>query len=144
MVVHIQGGKGRKDRDVMLSPVLLETLREHWRDLKPRVWLFPGGRHHTATQPIGTKTVWHACFFAAQRAGLKKRVHPHTLRHCFARHLLEAGADLRTIQALLGQLPVRRANKFLRRQLENSLESTFRVTIQELIDSVNTTAFMTS
>jgi site-specific recombinase XerD len=102
MVVHIQGGKGRKDRDVMLSPVLLESLREHWRDLKPKVWLFPGGRHHTASQPIGTKTVWHACFFAAQRAGLKKRVHPHTLRHCFATHLLEAGADLRTIQVLLG------------------------------------------
>ena len=102
MVVHIQGGKGRKDRDVMLSPILLETLRDHWRDLKPRVWLFPGGRHHTASQPIGTKTVWHACFFAAQRAGLKKRVHPHTLRHCFATHLLEKGADLRTIQVLLG------------------------------------------
>jgi integrase/recombinase XerD len=102
MVVHIQGGKGRKDRDVMLSPVLLEALREHWRQLKPRVWLFPGGRRHRASQPIGTKTVWHACHFAAQRAGLNKRVHPHTLRHCFATHLLEAGADLRTIQVLLG------------------------------------------
>jgi site-specific recombinase XerD len=102
MVVHIQGGKGRKDRDVMLSPVLLEALREYWRGLKPKTWLFPGNRSHTAPHPITSKVIWHACFFAAQRAGLKKRVHPHTLRHCFATHLLEKGADLRTIQVLLG------------------------------------------
>ncbi len=102
MVVHIQGGKGRKDRDVMLSPVLLDTLREHWRRLKPKVWLFPGGRYHNAAQPIVPTTVWNACSLAAQRAGLEKRVHPHTLRHCFATHLLEAGTDLRTIQLLLG------------------------------------------
>ena len=104
MVVHIQGGKGRKDRDVMLSPKLLEELREHWRRLRrsPRVWLFPGKQDHCGDQPIDTKTVWHACSRAARRAGLQKRVHPHTLRHCFATHLLEAGADLRTIQILLG------------------------------------------
>lgn len=102
MIVHIRGGKGRKDRDVMLSPVLLEALREHWLRLKPKVWLFPGGRGHTAAQPIGTKTLWHACYYAAQGAGLNKPVHPHTLRHCFATHLHEAGADLRTIQLLLG------------------------------------------
>jgi site-specific recombinase XerD len=101
-VVHIQGGKGRRDRDVMLSPILLEALRGYWRRLKPKVWLFPGGRWHNASQPIGTKTVWHACHFAARRAGFQKAVHPHTLRHCFATHLLEAGADLRTIQMLLG------------------------------------------
>ena len=124
MVVHIQGGKGRKDRDVMLSPILLEALREHWRRLKPRVWLFPGGRWHTASQPIGTKTVWHACYFAAQRAGLKKSVHPHTLRHCFATHLLEAGADLRTIQVLLGHRDLEETTLYLhlsRRHLSATL-----------------------
>jgi integrase/recombinase XerD len=104
MVIHIQGGKGRKDRDVMLSPRLLEELREHWHRLrrKPRVWLFPGNHDHCADHPIDTKTVWHACQQAAKRAGIQKGVHPHTLRHCFATHLLEDGADLRTIQILLG------------------------------------------
>jgi len=81
MVIHIRGGKGRVDRDVMLSPALLPALREHWSRLKPKVWLFPGNRWHTAALPIGTKALWLACFHAAQRAGLKKRVHPHTLRH---------------------------------------------------------------
>src|SRR5882672_11949375 len=104
MVIHIQGGKGRKDRDVMLSPKLLEALREHWRGLrrKPRVWLFPGNRWHTADYPITTKVAWLACREAATRAGLGHDIHPHTLRHCFATQLLEAGADLRTIQILLG------------------------------------------
>src|SRR5213596_916570 len=104
MVIHIRGGKGRKDRDVLLSPKLLEVLREHWRGLrrKPSAWLFPGNRWHTGDTPITTKVVWDACKEAAQRAGLQKSVHPHTLRHCFATHLLEDGADLRTIQILLG------------------------------------------
>ena len=104
MVIHVQGGKGRKDRDVMLSSKLLKELREHWRRLrrKPSEWLFPGNRQHTHDKPISTKVVWHACRNAAKRAGIKKQVHPHTLRHCFATHLLEAGTDLRTIQMLLG------------------------------------------
>jgi integrase/recombinase XerD len=104
MVIRIQGGKGRKDRDVMLSAKLLEELRAHCRRLRrrPSTWLFPGNRWHTGDTPIDTKVVWNACKEAAQRAGLQKDVHPHTLRHCFATHLLEAGADLRTIQMLLG------------------------------------------
>jgi site-specific recombinase XerD len=115
MVIHVQGGKGRKDRDVMLSPKLLQELREHWHRLrrKPRVWLFPGHHDHGADHPIDTKTVWHACQQAAQRAGIQKSVHPHTLRHCFATHLLEAGADLRTIQILLGHNDLKETARYL-------------------------------
>jgi integrase/recombinase XerD len=104
MLIHVKGGKGRKDRDVMLSPKLLEELRQYWRSLrrKPTDWLFPGGRWHTADTPIEAKTIWHACREATKRAGFGNAIHPHTLRHCFATHLLEAGADLRTIQILLG------------------------------------------
>jgi integrase/recombinase XerD len=115
MIIHIRGGKGRKDRDVMLSPKLLEVLREHWRGLrrKPSAWLFPGNRWHTGDTPITTKVVWDACNEAAQRAGLQKDVHPHTLRHCFATHLLEAGADLRTIQILLGHRDLKETTIYL-------------------------------
>ncbi len=104
MVIHVQGGKGRKDRDVLLSPKLLEELRRHWHRLrrKPSEWLFPGKRGHPSDRPITPKVIYHACKRAARRAGLPNGVHPHTLRHCFATHLLEAGADLRTIQMLLG------------------------------------------
>jgi integrase/recombinase XerD len=109
MVIHVQEGKGRKDRDVVLSPNLLEELRQHYRRLrrKPTVWLFPGGTYHTADTPISEKVVWHACRTAAQRCGVNKPLHPHTIRHCFATHLLEAGADLRTIQLLLGHADLR-------------------------------------
>jgi site-specific recombinase XerD len=99
MVVHIRGGKGRKDRDVMLSPKLLTALRTHWRfyHRKSSTWLFPS--NYRKDRPIDTKTVWYACHKAAKRAGIEKHVH---LRHCFATHLYEAGTDLRAIQVLLG------------------------------------------
>ena len=87
MVVHIQGGKGRKDRDVMLSQKLLDALRIYWRGLKhqPSTWLFPGGCGRTRDRPINTKVVWLACRHAAERAGLGNRhIHPHTLRHSTA------------------------------------------------------------
>jgi integrase/recombinase XerD len=115
MVIHIRGGKGRQDRDVMLSPTLLEALRNYWRGLKrkPKDWLFPGGRWHTGQNPITPKVVWNACQRAAQRAGLENRVHPHTLRHCFATHLLENGADLRTIQLLLGHHDLKETTIYL-------------------------------
>jgi integrase/recombinase XerD len=115
MVIHVRGGKGRKDRDVMLSPKLLEALREHWRELhrKPSAWLFPGNRWHTSDTPITTKVVWNACKEGAQRAGLQKDVHPHTLRHCFTTHLLEAGADLPTIQILLGHRDLKETTIYL-------------------------------
>ena len=109
MVVHVQEGKGGKDRDIVLSPNLYQELRAHYRRLtcKPAVWLFPGGTHHSADTPISDKVVWRACRESAKRAGINKPLHPHTLRHCFATHLLEAGADLRTIQLLLGHSDLR-------------------------------------
>jgi len=115
MVIHIKGGKGRKDRDVMLSLKLLEELREHWYRVgqRPRVWLFPGTHRHSADRPINTKTVWHACQNAAKRAGIQIGVHPHMLRHCFGTHLLEAGADLRTIQILMGHSDLKETTIYL-------------------------------
>jgi len=116
MVIHIQGGKGRRDRDVMLSPKLLEALRQYWRGLKrkPTTWLFPNKRRQkNADAPIDNKVVWYACQQAAKCAGLKKAIHPHTLRHCFATHLLEAGADLRTIQILLGHHDLKETTIYL-------------------------------
>src|SRR5258708_27954195 len=79
-------------------------LREEGGGLRGKAseWLFPGNRNHTSNKLICTKVVWHACRNAARRAGIQKRLHPHTLRHCFATHLLEHGADLRNIQMLLG------------------------------------------
>jgi integrase/recombinase XerD len=103
MVIHVREGKGGRDRDVLLSGKLLETLREYWRWMKPRTWLFPGMVNNwRADVPIDTKVVWEAVRAAKERAGITKRVSPHTLRHSFATHMLEAGADLRTIQVLLG------------------------------------------
>ena len=103
MVIHVRHGKGDRDRDVLLSPKLLETLREYWRWMKPKTYLFPGMVNNwRADVPINHKVVWVAVKEAAERAGINKRVSPHTLRHSFATHMLEAGADLRTIQMLLG------------------------------------------
>jgi integrase/recombinase XerD len=102
MVLHVVNGKGGKDRDLPLSPTLLETLRAHWRWLKPRTYLFPSRMHRDCEQPITDKMVWRTCTEAAKRAGLRKRVTPHLVRHSWATHLLEAGTDLRTIQILLG------------------------------------------
>jgi site-specific recombinase XerD len=103
MMIHVREGKGGRDRDVLLSPKLLETLREYWRWMKPKTWLFPGMVNNwRADVPIDTKVVWEAVRQARTHAGIQKRVTPHTLRHSFATHMLEAGADLRTIQVLLG------------------------------------------
>jgi site-specific recombinase XerD len=113
MVVRIQGGKGLKDREVMLSKVLIEALREHWLRYQPKEWLFPGGNNHTYSKPITTKVAWQACRQAAKRCGLEKKVHPHVLRHCFATHLLDDGTDLRTIQLLLGHSSLEQTARYL-------------------------------
>ncbi len=113
MVVHVINGKGHKDRDLPLSPTLLENLRFYWRWLKPRIYLFPSRMHRDHEQPISDKIVWRACTQAAKKAGIRKRVSPHLVRHAFATHLLEAGTDLRTIQMLLGHEDLEVTAKYL-------------------------------
>jgi site-specific recombinase XerD len=114
MMVHIRQGKGGHDRDVPLSVKLLETLRVYWRWMKPKRYLFPGTvKNWRADVPLTTKVPWEACRQAAQRAGITKRIGPHTLRHCLATDLLEAGADLRTIQVLLGHRKIEHTTIYL-------------------------------
>jgi integrase/recombinase XerD len=104
MMVHVEFGKGQRERLVPLSPVLLAELRGYWRNDRPRVagnpWLFPSGKD--ANKPIHPSTVQRACQDARAAAGIVKHATPHTMRHSFATHLLEAGTDLRTVQVLLG------------------------------------------
>ena len=97
-VIHVRHGKGAKDRDVMLSPQLLDILRSYWRLARPTRYLFPG---RDETRPISPTVLHAACRSASKASGLSKRVTLHTLRHSFATHLLENGADIRVIQALL-------------------------------------------
>jgi site-specific recombinase XerD len=105
MLLRIEQGKGRKDRDAMLSPQLLELMRDWWVEgrrrgvLLPRGWLFPG---RNPIEPLSTRQLNRAVHAAAEAAGIKKRVSPHTLRHSFATHLLEQDTDIRVIQVLLG------------------------------------------
>jgi len=110
MLISVRRGKGRKERCVMLSPRLLTVLREYWRAARPADWLFPGRR---PDQPITRASVQRACRLACQAAGLRKRVTPHTLRHSFATHLLEAGANIVTIQMLLGHANLKTTSLYL-------------------------------
>jgi len=109
-VLRIRHGKGRKERQTLLPAKLLELLRCYWRNRRPTDWLFPGA---DPTRPISPKAVYLICRGAAQRAGLSKPVHPHSLRHAFATHLLEAGVNLRTIQILLGHANLETTARYL-------------------------------
>jgi integrase/recombinase XerD len=99
MLIRVERGKGGKDRYVMLSAQLLAILRTYWRLARPRHWLFPG---RDEEHPIDQTVLHAACRSACEAAGLTKHVTVHTLRHSFATHLLESGADIRIIQVLLG------------------------------------------
>ena len=114
MILHIRQGKRNRDRDVPLSPKLLETLREYWRWMRPKTYLFPGTKDGwRADKPITAKVLWTACREAAQRAGITKPVRPHLLRHSFATHLVEGGADLPTVQLLLGHSDLKATSIYL-------------------------------
>jgi integrase/recombinase XerD len=100
MLIRVEDGKGAKDRNVPLSPRLLNTLREYWRQQRPRgPWLFPSTKPHRHISPA---TIQQVCREAALRSGIQKHVTAHMLRHSFATHLLENGTDIRLIQVLLG------------------------------------------
>src|SRR5210317_744079 len=99
MLIHVERGKGGKDRDVMLSPSLLELLRAYWREARPQGWLFPG---QSQVEPMSPRSLNRAFNSAKAMAGIKKPATLHSLRHSFATHLLEADTDVRVIQVLLG------------------------------------------
>ena len=109
-VLWVRQGKGRKDRQTLLPAKLLELLRAYWRAERPGDWLFPAA---DGTRPIAPKTIYLACRAAARAAGLQKPVHPHSLRHAFATHLLEAGVNLRSIQLLLGHANLETTARYL-------------------------------
>jgi integrase/recombinase XerD len=111
MVMRVEQGKGQKDRYVMLSPKLLDFLRYYWQARRPKQWLFPGDH---PGQVITRDAVGQACEKARHLSGLSKPVTPHSLRHAFAVHLLEAGTDVRTIQLLLGHRSLSTTARYLR------------------------------
>lgn len=114
MMIRIERSKGGVDRDVPLSQKLLQALREYYRWMRPKTYLFPGTvKNWRADKPITPKVIWEAVQDAAERAGIEKHVTPHTLRHCYATHLLESGADLRTIQVLLGHKDIETTTIYL-------------------------------
>jgi site-specific recombinase XerD len=111
MMIRVVQGKGQKDRYVMLSPRLLENLRAYWKREHPTEWLFPG---NIPGQPITRFAVELACQKARRLCGAKKPVTPHSLRHAFATHLLEAGTDVRTIQLLMGHRSLGSTARYLK------------------------------
>jgi site-specific recombinase XerD len=111
MVIRVDQGKGQKDRYVMLSPKLLETLRSYWRAVRPGGCLFEG---RVSGQPINSNAVELACKKARRLSGIRKPITPHSMRHAFAVHLLESGTDVRTIQLLLGHRSLATTARYLR------------------------------
>lgn len=111
MVIRVEQGKGQKDRYVMLSPKLLETLRSYWRAFRPNGWLFQGD---VPGQPINRSSVEQACQKARRLSRIRKPITPHSMRHAFAVHLLESGTDVRTIQLLLGHRSLATTARYLR------------------------------
>lgn len=110
MCIKVRGGKGGKDRYTLLSPVLLQTLRDYWHLYHPRTWLFP---NRSGTGPICATLAQRMYYAARDRAKLGRNGGIHTLRHCFATHLLESGVDLHTIQRLMGHSHISTTMRYL-------------------------------
>ena len=115
MLIRVEQGKGEKDRHGMLSPRLLELLRDWWLLGEPTTWLFPG---RDPLLPITTRQLYRVVRDTAAAVGIEKPVSPHTLRHSFATHLLEQGVDIQNKQVLLGTAPVSR--KLVRQKIQSS------------------------
>jgi len=111
MVLHVREGKGGTPRDIALSSALLERLRLYFRRCRPQDWLFPSGRHPAS--PLNVRSIRHVFRKSAQRAGIKRRVYPHLFRDACPTHMLDAGADLRTIQVMLGHSVIRTTARYL-------------------------------
>jgi integrase/recombinase XerD len=109
MVLHVRQAKGGQARYSLLSPRLLQELRSYWLLDRPQLWLFPG---QTPEQPVTPNTARDVLAIAVSDAGIKTRCTPHTLRHCFATHLLEAGTDLAVLQQLLGHRSVKTTTRY--------------------------------
>jgi site-specific recombinase XerD len=109
MMIRVEQGKGRKDRYTVLSKRLLAELRSYWRIKRPDLWLFPGCANRQMTREMA----YQIYVKATKKAGIKRTGGIHTLRHCFATHLLEAGEDLRTIQLLMGHSSIGTTVRYL-------------------------------
>jgi integrase/recombinase XerD len=116
MVIHVREGKGGVAREIALSPVLLEHLRVYFRWRRPTDWLFPSKMRHN--EPLDDGSIRHLCRNAGKRAGIERPVFPHLFRHACATHMLDAGADLRTIQVLLGHADIRTTARYLNVSLQ--------------------------
>jgi len=111
MMLRVEQGKGQKDRYVMLSPRLLELLRGYWKIVRPTHWLFP---NKASGEPMTSSALQQVCDKTRERCGIQKPITPHSLRHAFATHLLEDGADVRTIQLLLGHRSLATTARYLK------------------------------
>ena len=130
-VIWVRGGKGHKDRQVMLAEALREVLTVYWRWKRPTEWLFPG---ETMGCPLSRETVFRIARESAKRAGISKLVHPHSLRHAFATHLLDEGVNLLVIQTLLGHAHLKTTARYL--HVADSIVRSTRSPL-ELLDSLD-------